>query len=206
MLELKKFNQDLNVSIECKEALIDRLKCENSDIKELYEHKISELYREFDVKYDKCMKANDEKIIEIRANCMLSVEKTKQEYENRLARLEFDNHDLNKQLSDLRLQLEAWKCQKGQNTNLKNVGYKSSSKKAAPKHRLREGDNRAKVSMNFGPNLTGLLSDSEDSASIEPSNEHKNEPQPPSASKRKKLAPNGEPYLSYLENEDLDCI
>jgi len=188
-LDLKvKEIQELKLTISSKDIAINRLTRELSDnksqseqnmaeMKELYETKIQSLHKELDRKVQNCLDANDEKIIEVKAQCLRSIDKTKEEYETRVARLQNDNKELNEKYSHLRLESEARKM-----TN-RFVSTAKTTPKTASKYKPKANTSDTKTK------LSVRVLDSEDECS------------PPRVElvphKRKKLIQNNDSYLEF---------
>ena len=186
--EKEKLIEDLNVTIGSKDISLNQIKRElidkntkNEDnveeIKRFYEKKIQSIYKDFDDKYLKNQKHNDEKIIEIRANCMRSVDKTKDDFETKLCKTEIENKELREQLRHLKLEFEAMK-----------MSNKFDNQKNNPKN--------TKTSSKQKPKLTIQLLNSDEELS-EPNNTSHNQ----SVSKRKKLIPSSDSYLEFVRND-----
>jgi len=196
-VQIKRLNDLINE----KEIIIDELRTELNEnksntgdnineIENYYESKIETLKKEWADKYNKCLELNDEKIIEVKANCLRTIEKTKEEYESQLIAVKNENKDLSERYSHLRLEFEARKMTTpfvNPNKSNSNSIVKNSCANVATvaPNRSATSDNKQKVSIK--------VLDS-NSVHIEPMVQLV----PP---KRKKLVQINDLYLQFLKDE-----
>jgi hypothetical protein len=193
-VEFKRLNDLINQ----KEIIINEFKRDLSqnksnienNLKEMqnyYESKIETLNKEWFEKYEKCLAQNDEKIIEIKANCLRTIDKTKEEYESQLIALKNKNNDLSERNSILRLESEARKMTTPfVNPNKSVVKNKNSNVvKVVPNNRLLNNETKQKVSIQM----------------LDTNNVQIEQTVKLIAPKRKKLIQSDDLYLQYLRDE-----
>lgn len=193
-VEFKRLNDLINE----KEIIINEFKRDLSqnksnienNLKEMqkyYESKIETLNKEWFEKYEKCLAQNDEKIIEIKANCLRTIDKTKEEYESQLIALKNKNNDLSERNSILRLESEARKMTTPfVNPNKSVVKNKNSNVvKVVPNNRSLNNETKQKVSIQM----------------LDTNNVQIEQTVKLIAPKRKKLIQSDDLYLQYLRDE-----
>ncbi|CAG2109154.1 unnamed protein product [Medioppia subpectinata] len=179
--------EDLKLTIASKDLDLNELRRELSDeknksgqnveqIKEFYENKIQCLYREFDDNLRTISKTNDQKIIDIKADCLVAINRTQEELGQQLEKYKNENKELNEKYSHLRLESEARKMtNRFVNANRNQYKFKSTNASTS--------DTKPKLSIR--------VLDSDDDSSG-PTVELV--PQ-----KRKKLMQNNDSYLDFLK-------
>jgi hypothetical protein len=177
---INEFKRDLNQN---KSNIENNLK----EMQKYYESKIETLNKEWFEKYEKCLAQNDEKIIEIKANCLRTIDKTKEEYESQLIALKNKNNDLSERNSILRLESEARKMTTPfVNPNKSVVKNKNSNVvKVVPNNRSLNNETKQKVSIQM----------------LDTNNVQIEQTVKLIAPKRKKLIQSDDLYLQYLRDE-----